>query len=124
MADVDALTHQFDPHIAEHYCIAAILHRRDECRRSLAYGQTCFRSSATTKLTPPNVMMSANPIISSVTISNLQSVSPTDNTNIGKLVISSSPVIFITLPSNAIFDDDQPNIEIQITTVAKILFSE
>ena len=81
-ADVDVLTRRFGPLIAEHYCIAAILHRRDGYRRPLTYERTCFHSSATTTLTLPNVTIPADPIIYSVAILNLQSVSLIDNASI------------------------------------------
>ena len=68
--------------------------------------------------------MPDDPIIFSVVISNLQSVSPTDNASIATPVTSYSPVMFITSCSNAVFDDDHPNIGMKITTVAKTLFSE
>ena len=97
MADDDALTRQFGPLIAANYYITTVLHRRDEYRHSLAYERTCFHSNAATKLTPPNVTMPDDPIIFSVVISNLQSVSPTDNASISTPVTSSSPVNCCTL---------------------------
>ena len=55
MTDVDSLTRQFGPQIATHCMIATILSQRDTVLRPLAYETITFKSSATSKLTPPKM---------------------------------------------------------------------
>ena len=107
-----------------HYRIAKILHRRDKCRQPLAYESTCFHSSATAKLTPPNTAILSDPIISSILITSIVYINTSFDAVIDAPVILTSPIIFITSPFVSVISDTPLNIEMKMTTVAKTLFSE
>ena len=63
MIDVNSLTRRFGPQIATHYIITTILSQQDTALWPLAHETITFKSSATSKLTPPIMPVPQTPIL-------------------------------------------------------------
>ena len=63
MIDVVSLTFLFGPQIIPHCIIATIISQRDAALGPLAYETITFKSSATSKLTPPIMPVPQTPIL-------------------------------------------------------------
>ena len=127
IVDVNTFTRRFGPLIASHYMIAHILHDREITqRRPLTYQATTFHSSATSKLTPPNMIILEYPTLSSAFISSHSRKFSTVVLLPSGHTISSSTVLFTSHLSTDEYQlrSSQQYPEIRVTIVVFTLFSE
>ena len=71
MVSVDVLTRRFERLIETHCTIAKTIHDHDVAMQPLAYEVITFYDSATSKLTPPLMIIPSTPILSSTFITNV-----------------------------------------------------
>ena len=126
MINVDSLICRFGPQIATHCMIAKILSQRDSEMRPLAYEQTTFKCSATSKLTPPSMPMPQTPILSLAFIASVSILSLTVDNYEPKQTVSSSPILLASVNMLSYIIQSRVVREhgIKITTVTQAYFSE